>query len=160
MRVGLDEYEAMDSWLAGCWFKCLLAEAYAKAGLRDAALRALDGAHAIARRTGDHSYLAEVYRLQGEITLAEGGTSSYRDAEDLFELSLDIARKQNALSWELRTAISLARLWRDGGKREQAAGLLAPVVARFSEGFLTTDLKQAAQLLDDVEAGQHAAPVK
>ncbi|TPQ40538.1 adenylate/guanylate cyclase domain-containing protein [Bradyrhizobium guangdongense] len=160
MRVGLDEYEAMDSWLAGCWFKCLLAEAYAKAGLHDAALRALDGAHAIARRTGDHSYLAEVYRLQGEITLAEGGTSSYRDAEDLFELSLDIARKQNALSWELRTAISLARLWRDGGKREQAAGLLAPVVAKFSEGFRTTDLKQAAHLLDDVEAGQHAAPVK
>ncbi|MBR0716864.1 AAA family ATPase [Bradyrhizobium liaoningense] len=160
MRLGLDEYEAMDSWLAGCWFKCLLAEAYAKAGLRDAALRALDGALAVARRTGDHSYLAEVYRLQGEITLAEGGTASLRDAEDLFELSLDIARKQSALSWELRTAISLARLWRDGGKREQAAGLLVPVVAQFSEGFLTPDLKQAAQLLRDVEAGQHVDPVK
>ncbi|MBR0831010.1 AAA family ATPase [Bradyrhizobium manausense] len=162
MRVGLDEYEAMDSWLAGCWFKCLLAEAYAKAGLRDAALRALDGALAVARRTGDHSYLAEVYRLQGEITLAAGGADSLRDAEDLFELSLDTARKQSALSWELRTAISRARLWRDAGKGEQAAGLLVPIVARFSEGFLTPDLKQAAQLLGDVEAGdpQRVAPVK
>jgi class 3 adenylate cyclase/predicted ATPase len=157
MRFGLDEYEAMDSWLAGCWFRCLLAEAYAKAGLRDAALRALDGALATARRTGDHSYLAEVYRLQGEITLAEGGTAALQEAEELFNLSLETARKQSALSWELRTAISLARLWREAGKRASALDLLSPIVAKFSEGFLTPDLKQATQLMDELTAETGAA---
>jgi class 3 adenylate cyclase/predicted ATPase len=163
MRVGLDEYEAMDSWLAGCWFRCLLAEAYAKAGLREAALRALDGALATARRTGDHSYLAEVYRLQGEITLAESSAASVHDAEDLFALSLDTARKQGALSWELRTAVSLARLWQSAGRSEQAAELLMPIVGKFSEGFLTPDLKQAIQLVKELGADidrQHADPVR
>ncbi|MGV7218239.1 ATP-binding protein [Bradyrhizobium sp. UFLA05-112] len=155
MRVGLDEYEAMDSWLAGCWFRCLLAEAYAKAGFREAALRALDGALATARRTGDHFYLAEVYRLQGEITLTEGGPTSAHEAEGLYECSLDVARKQGALSWELRTAISLARLWRDAGKVGQAERLLGPIVGKFSEGFLTPDLMQAVQLLK--ELGSEAA---
>ncbi|MCW1993437.1 class 3 adenylate cyclase/predicted ATPase [Bradyrhizobium diazoefficiens] len=157
MRFGLDEYEAMDSWLAGCWFRCLLAEAYAKVGLRDAALRALDGALATARRTGDHSYLAEVYRLQGEITLSDGNPASVQEAEDLFVLSLETARKQGALSWELRTAVSLARLSHDAGKGEQATLLLTPIVGKFSEGFLTPDLKQAMQLVNDLRAD---APVR
>ncbi|GLR88420.1 AAA family ATPase [Bradyrhizobium iriomotense] len=158
MRVGLDEYEAMDSWLAGCWFRCLLAEAYATAGFREAALRALDGALATARRTGDHFYLAEVYRLQGEITLSEGGPTSARDAEDLYEISLDVARKQGALSWELRTTISLARLWKNAGKAGQAERLLGLIVGKFSEGFLTPDLAQGVQLLK--ELGTEAYPVQ
>jgi class 3 adenylate cyclase/predicted ATPase len=157
MRFGLDAYEAMDSWLAGCWFRCLLAEAYAKAGLRDAALRALDGALATARRTGDHSYLAEVYRLQGEITLADGGAEALQEAEELFNLSLETARKQGALSWELRSATSLARLRREAGKRASALELLSPIVAKFSEGFLTPDLKQATQLVDELTAGETGA---
>ncbi|MET4212668.1 class 3 adenylate cyclase/predicted ATPase [Bradyrhizobium sp. LA2.1] len=150
MRLGLDEYEAMDSWLAGCWFRCLLAEAYAKVGMRDAALRALDGALATARRTGDHSYLAEVYRLQGEITMSDGDPASVQEAEDLFALSLETARKQGALSWELRTAVSLARLSHQAGKREHASLLLLPIVGKFSEGFYTPDLKQAMQLLSEL----------
>ena len=164
MRFGLDEYEAMDSWLAGCWFRCLLAEAYAKVGMRDAALRALDGALATARRTGDHSYLAEVYRLQGEITLSDGDPASVPEAEDLFNLSLEIARKQGALSWELRTAVSLARLSHQAGKREHARLLLVPIVGKFSEGFSTPDLKQAMQLIDELGADapvrEQAAPVR
>ncbi len=150
MRFGLDEYEAMDSWLAGCWFRCLLAEAYAKVGMRDAALRALDGALATARRTGDHSYLAEVYRLQGEIILSDGDSASVPEAEELFAQSLATARKQGALSWELRTAVSLARLSLEAGKREHASLLLVPVVGKFSEGFNTPDLKQAMQLVTEL----------
>jgi class 3 adenylate cyclase/predicted ATPase len=150
MRFGLDEYEAMDSWLAGCWFRCLLAEAYAKVGMRDAALRALDGALATARRTGDHSYLAEVYRLQGEITLSNGEPASVQEAEELFGLSLEIARQQGALSWELRTAVSLARLSHQAGKREHARLLIVPIVGRFSEGLSTPDLKQAMQLVNEL----------
>jgi predicted ATPase len=118
--------------------------------MRDAALRSLDGALATARRTGDHSYLAEVYRLQGEITLSDGNPASVQEAEDLFELSLETARKQGALSWELRTAISLARLSYDAGKREHASLLLLPIVGKFNEGFLTPDLKQAMQLVREL----------
>jgi predicted ATPase len=125
--------------------------------MRDAALRALDGALATARRTGDHSYLAEVYRLQGEITLLDGDPASVQEAEDLFHLSLEIARKQGALSWELRTAVSLARLSHQAGKREHARLLLVPIVGRFSEGFSTPDLKQAMQLIDELGAD---APVR
>jgi class 3 adenylate cyclase/predicted ATPase len=164
MRFGVDEYEAMESWLAACWFRGLLAEAYAKVGMRDAALRALDGALAIARRTGDHSYLAEVYRLQGEITLSDGNPASVQEAEDLFDLSLETARKQGALSWELRTAVSLARLSYEAGKREHASLLLVPIVGKFNEGFLTPDLKQAMQLVNeiggDVRAGGQADVVR
>jgi class 3 adenylate cyclase/predicted ATPase/ABC-type lipoprotein export system ATPase subunit len=146
MRAGLEGYEAMDSWLACCWFRSLLAGAYAKAGLPDAALRALDGAAAIARRTGDHFFLAELYRMQGEILFGEGGRAAADDAENLFLKSLDIAEAQNALAWELRTATSLARLWRASGRRAQAADLLLPTLREFSEGMSTPDMRDAIAL--------------
>jgi predicted ATPase len=150
MRSALDEYEAMDSWLASCWFRSLLANTYTRAGRPDAALRALDDALAVARRTGDHFFLAEIYRLQGEITLAHGGSASAGEAEELFHRSIEVARKQKALSWELRTAVSLARLWRDAGKRQQAAELLSPIGAKFKEGLLTPDVQEAVQLMDEL----------
>ena len=146
MRTGLEGYEAMDSWLACCWFRSLLASAYAKAGLPDAALRALDGAAAIARRTGDHFFLAELTRMQGEIIFQEGGRTSATEAENLFLTSLDIAQEQNALSWELRTATSLARLWQSVGRRAQAADLLLPTLSQFSEGLSTPDMREAIEL--------------
>jgi predicted ATPase len=68
----------------------------------------------------------------------------------LFELSLETARKQGALSWELRTAVSLARLSHETGKREHATLLLLPIVGKFNEGFLTPDLKQAMQLVHEL----------
>ncbi|HLG80782.1 MAG TPA: AAA family ATPase [Bradyrhizobium sp.] len=146
MRTGLEGYEAMDSWLACCWFRSLLASAYAKAGLPDAALRALDGAAAIARRTGDHFFLAELTRMQGEIVFREGGRAAASEAENLFLKSLDIAQEQNAPSWELRTATSLARLWRSVGRRAQAADLLLPTLSQFSEGLSTPDMRDAIEL--------------
>jgi class 3 adenylate cyclase/predicted ATPase len=152
MRAGLEGYEAMDSWLASCWFRSLLATAYAKAGRLEAALRALDGALAVARRTGDHFFLAEVYRLQGETTFAQGGLAVADDVEELFRRSMELARQQSALAWELRSAISLARLWRDAGKREQAVELLVPVTAQFAEGFRTPDLKEAWNLMEELGA--------
>jgi len=146
MRTGLEGYEAMDSWLACCWFRSLLASAYAKADLPDAALRALDGAAAIARRTGDHFFLAELYRMQGEIIFNERGRTSATEAENLFLKSLDVAQEQNALSWELRTATSLARLWQAVGRRAQAADLLLPTLSQFSEGLSAPDMRDALQL--------------
>ena len=152
MRSALDGYEAMDSWLASCWFRSLLANAYMRAGRPDAALRALDDALAVARRTGDHFFLAEIYRLQGEVTLAHNESSSAGEAEELFHRSLEAARKQKALSWELRTAVSLARLWRDAGKGQQAADLLSPICGKFKEGLLTADVHEAVQLMKELGA--------
>ena len=71
-------------------------------------------------------------------------------AEAYFERALAIARQQQAKSWELRAATSLARLWRDQGKRDKARDLLAPVYGWFTEGFDTLDLKQAQTLLDEL----------
>ena len=74
------------------------------------------------------------------------------EAEACFERALAVARAQQAKSWELRAAISMARLWRDQGKRQQAHDLLAPVYNWFTEGFDTLDLKEAKALLDELHA--------
>jgi predicted ATPase len=73
-------------------------------------------------------------------------------AEEYFERALSVARQQYAKSWELRAAVSLAHLWRDQGKVQQARELLAPVYGRFTEGFDTRDLKEAKVLLKELEA--------
>ena len=152
MRAGLDGYKALDSWLASSWFTSLLANAYSRAGQPDAALRVLDDALAISKRTGETFFLAEIYRLQGEITFSHGGPTALRDAEDCFNHALSVARQQKALSWELRTGVSLARLWRDTGKREEAADLLRPIVGKFKEGFLTPNVREAVQLMNELTA--------
>jgi predicted ATPase len=150
LRSGLDSYEGMNAWLASCWFRSLLAKAYASAGLPDAALRALDSASAIGRRRGEHFYEAELCRLHGEMTLNYGKSSSVDSAERLFLASIELARRQNARSFELRTAVSLARLWRHSGKQAQAAELLLPVVRTFTEGLLTSDVKEALELANEL----------
>ena len=73
-------------------------------------------------------------------------------AETYFERALAVSRQQQAKSWELRAAMSLARLWRDQGKRQQARELLAPVYGWFTEGFNTLDLKEAKALLEELAA--------
>jgi class 3 adenylate cyclase/predicted ATPase len=151
MRAGLDGYEAQDSWLASCWFRSLLAQGHARAGRPEAALRALDEALAIAGRTGDHFFLAENFRLQGEITLAQVGRAAASDVEAMFKRSLRTARAQNASSWELRTATSLARLWRDGGRHDEAADLLFPVLQAFEQGLLTPDVTEAVKLANELK---------
>ena len=151
MRAGLDGYEAQDSWLASCWFRSLLAQGHARAGRPEAALRALDEALAIAGRTGDHFFLAENFRLQGEITLAQVGLAAASDVEAMFKRSLQTARAQNASSWELRTATSLARLWRDGGRHDEAADLLFPVLQAFEQGLLTPDVTEAVKLANELK---------
>jgi len=150
IRAGLEAYEATDSWLASCWFRSLLANAYSRAGKPDAALRALDDALAISRRTGDTFFLAEIYRLQGEITFAQKGSTSVADAEGYYKSALEVAREQQSPAWELRASTSLARLWRDVGKRQEAADLLLPIRNKFTEGFLTADVKEAVALMNEL----------
>src|SRR5579883_1452705 len=152
MRDGIEGYEAQESWLASAWFRSLLAQGAARAGRPDAALRALDDALKIATRTGDHFFIAESYRLQGDITLAQPGLAAAADAEALFKRSLRIARAQHARSWELRTSTSLARLWRDIGRPDAAADLLLPMVRSLKEGLLTPDAADAIALANELKA--------
>ena len=128
-----------------------LAKAHADLGQFGDAWRYLGDAMATAERTGEVWYLPELHRMMGEIALR----SPERDvakAEAYFERSLAVARQQRAKSWELRAAMSMARLWRDQGKPQQARELLAPVYRWFTEGFDTRDLKEAKALLGQLHA--------
>ena len=98
--------------------------------------------------TKERIFEAEVNRVAGEIALKSPRYAG--KALAYFERALEVARAQQAKSWELRTAMSMARLWRDQGKPQQARELLAPVYGWFTEGFDTLDLKQAKALLDEL----------
>jgi len=142
----------------------LLAEAYGCVGQTEAGLTVLADALAGVARTGERLWEAELYRLKGELLLQPGdqGLESgvltadaglqTRDAEAeaCFRQALDIARRQQAKSLELRAAMSLSRLWQHQGKRAAAYELLAPVYGWFTEGFDTADLQEAKALLDEL----------
>jgi predicted ATPase len=124
----------------------LLAEVYGRAGRTREALDQLDEALRLVAKSGERVWLAEMYRLQGELLLAAGEDAAR--AEACLERALDIARRQCARSWELRAATSLARLWQRQGKTQEAKALLQGIHGWFSEGFDTADLVQARALLD------------
>jgi predicted ATPase len=126
-----------------------LARAYAQLGQFDGAWRCIGEASTLVKTTKETWCEAEVNRIAGEIAL-ESLEPDAEKAEVYFERALAVARGQQAKSWELRAAISLARLWRDQGKRQQARELLGPVYAWFTEGFDTLDLKEAKSLLEEL----------
>jgi predicted ATPase len=94
---------------------------------------------------------AEINRVAGEIALKSPEQDAAK-AQACFERALAVARQQQAKSWELRAAMSMARLWRDQGKQKEARELLAPVYGWFAEGFDTRDLKEAKSLLDELSS--------
>jgi predicted ATPase len=106
---------------------------------------------AAVQTTKEGWYQAEINRIAGEIAL-KSAEPDVGKAEAYFERALSIARQQQAKSFELRASMSLARLWRDQGKVQQARELLAPVYGWFTEGFDTRDLKEAKALLDELHA--------
>ena len=110
-------------------------------------LAVVDRALARAEQTGAGWYLAELLRTKGELLLLGGAPTAVATAEQFFLQSLDVARRQDALSWELRAATSLARLWRGQQRVNEARKLLGPAYRRFTEGFGTTDLTAAKRLL-------------
>jgi predicted ATPase len=123
-----------------------LAEGLRKVGRRDDALGALGLGIARAEQQGQHYYDAELHRLRAEILLDKDADAP-PEGEALFGRSLEIARRQEAKTFELRAATSLARLWQRQGKRDAARALLAPLYAWFTEAFDTRDLKEAKALL-------------
>jgi predicted ATPase len=141
-------------WRATVWapgnLSCL-ARAYADLGQFDEAWRAIGEATTLVETTKNRRDEADINRVAGEIALKQPERDVAK-AEAYFERALAVARQQQAKSWELRAAMSMARLWRDQGKREQARELLAPVHGWFTEGFNTLDLKQAKALLDELGA--------
>ena len=149
MREGLATWEAMGLELYRTYQLVQLADAYGKAGQADEGLRVLGQALAAVHNAEGRFYEAELSRLKGELTLARSA-EHHTEAEACFRQALDIARRQQAKSWELRTAISLARLWQRQGKRAEARELLAPIYGWFTEGFDTADLQEAKELLDEL----------
>jgi predicted ATPase len=128
-----------------------LSRAYAELGQLDDAWRCMGEAMIAVETTGEKLWEAEANRIAGEIALKSPQPDAEK-AEANFERALAVARQQQAKSFELRAAMSLARLWRDLGKWQQARELLAPVYGWFTEGFDTRDLKEAKVLLDELAA--------
>jgi class 3 adenylate cyclase/predicted ATPase len=133
------------------WFSSYLARAYAELGQFDDAWRSLGNAMTAVETTKERWCEADVHRIAGEIALMSPEHDAAK-AEAYFERALAAARAQQAKSWELRASMSMARLWRDQGKRDKARELLAPIYGWFTEGFDTPDLKQAKALLDELAA--------
>src|SRR5262249_10939123 len=144
---GITMYRSTGSRLYLPIFLSHLSKAYAELGQFDQAWRCIGEAMAAVETTGERWYEAEIHRVTGEIALKLPQLGSSQ-AETYFERALTVARAQQAKSWELRAATSMARMWRDQGKHQPARDLLAPVYGWFTEGFDTPDLKQAKVLLD------------
>jgi predicted ATPase len=131
------------------FFLSVLGKVNAGRGELDEAWRCIDEALAAVEATGERWNEAEVHRTAGEIALMSSKPDATR-AQAHFECALEVARAQQARSWELRAAMSLARLRRDQGKNVEAHDLLAPVCGWFNEGFETRDLREAKALLEEL----------
>jgi len=134
-----------------------LAESLA-AGQTSGGLATIEEAIDRAERTAEGWIIAELLRIKGELLLLQDASGAATTAEDHFRQALDRARRQGALSWELRAATSLARLLRDRGRSGDAITLLQPVYDRFTEGFDTADLIAAKQLLEG--SGRCRSPLR
>ena len=151
MTSALSAYHSTGATLFVPWYLSTLARAYAKLGQFDDAWRCIDEAMTAVETTKETWCEAELNRTGGEIALMAPDPDTAK-AEVYFESALAVARQQQAKSWELRAAMSMARLWRDQGKVQQARELLAPVYGWFTEGFDTRDLKEAKALLEELAA--------
>ena len=147
VRQGIAAYRATGAALHVPYLCTVLAEVAAHLGHTEDGLQALAEAHTLVEQHEERWWEAEVYRLRGVLLLRQTGTPQ-AEAEAWLQRALDVARRQQAKSLELRAAMSLARLWQRQGKRTEAYELLAPVYNWFTEGFDTADLQEAKTLLD------------
>jgi len=147
LRTALTELHETGSVLRYGAFLGVLAEGLAAAGQATEGRVAVDEALARSERNEEHWCTAELLRIKGELVLLEGTTDAAARAEDHFRQAVDWARRQGALSWELRTATSLAQMWHNQGRSKEARELLSAVYDRFTEGLETADLRTAKALL-------------
>ena len=144
---GLNAWRATGTTVWMPTYLSYLTRAYAELGQFDEASRCICEAIVAVQTTNESWYEADIHRIAGEIALKSPKPDAVK-AEAYFDRALSVARQQQAKSWELRAAMSMARLWRSQGKPQQAREQLAPVYGWFTEGFDTLDLKEAKALLD------------
>jgi predicted ATPase len=149
LTQGLRDYRATGAETNRPYFLALLAEAQGTRGAPEAGLAVLKEALTLVEKTGERWYAPELYRLQGAL-LVQQTSDNHPEAASCFHHALEIARTQQAKSFELRTATSLAHLWQQHGKRREAHELLASVYGWFTEGFDTADLQEAKALLAEL----------
>ena len=147
LHSGSAAYRATGAEVWVPYYTGLLARAFEIAGQIEEGLTLLEDALQIVERTGERWFAAELNRQTGQLLLQQGHTEA---AEELYRKALSIAQEQEAKLWELRAAVSLARLRRDQGRPAEARDLLAPIYGWFTEGFDTADLKQAKTLLNEL----------
>jgi predicted ATPase len=151
MRSGLAIKESIGATIRNTYWLALLADAYRKARQFADACATLTGALVSVHRSEECWWEAELYRLKGELLLEssihDSVTRNPEEAEACFGQALEIARRQQTKSLELRAAMSLSRLWQVQGKKEEARKMLAKIYNRFTEGFDTADLKEAQVLI-------------
>jgi class 3 adenylate cyclase/tetratricopeptide (TPR) repeat protein len=162
LRQGVAALRAAGIQSFGTHHLTLLAEAYQTVGQPDAGLAALAEAAALVETTEERFWEAEIYRLKGELLLtlqgagrSQGLTEGMQSAESpegCFLTAIEIARRQEGKSLELRATVSLARLWRQHGKQDQARRMLAEIYGFFTKGFDTIDMRQANALLQELSA--------
>jgi len=167
MRQGLAAHDAIGVGVTRTHFLALLVEGLYEAGQSEEGLRVLEEALALAQQNGEQYYQAELYRLKGKLLLmrstgralgqaATGGQAveaelpADTEAEDCFNQAIEIAKRQNAKSLELRAVMSLARLCQEQGRSEEVRGRLAQLYSTFTEGFDTKDLREAKAMLHEV----------
>jgi predicted ATPase len=149
VRQGIAACRATGTTLLVSYFCTVLADVAAHLGHPEDGLQALAEAHILVEQHEDHWWEAEIYRLRGVLLLRQPGTPP-AEAEAWLQRALDVARRQEAKSLELRAATSLSRLWQQQGKRPEAYDLLAPIYHWFTEGFDTADLREAKALLEEL----------
>ena len=149
INKGLNAWQAMGGELGLTSYLVRLAEVYGKMNMVDEGLRLLAEALALVGKNGERAWEAELYRIKGELLLALSAENQ-GEAETCFLQAHDIARRQQAKSWELRSAMSMSRLWLQLGKRDAARKLLSEIYGWFKEGFDTGDLIEAKALLKDL----------
>jgi len=148
LRSALDELRDMRFRLRYSAYVGTLADGLGAAGQITEARVAIEEALEWSERSGERWYKPELLRIKGGLVRLEGSAAAVSGAEDHYRQALDWARRQDALSWELRAATSLAQLWEQHSRTREADKLLSSVYGRFNEGFETSDLKTARELLD------------
>jgi predicted ATPase len=149
LTAGSIGYQSTGATLFMTWFLSYLTPAYVELGQFNDAWRRIDEMMTAVQTTKESWWEADLHRIAGEVALKSPEPDAAK-AEAYFERALAVARQQKAKSLELRAAMSMARLWRDRGKRQEARELLAPVYGWFTEGFDTLDLKEAKALLEEL----------
>jgi class 3 adenylate cyclase/predicted ATPase len=149
VRQGIAAYRATGAALLVPYYCTVLADVAAHLGHTEDGLQALAEAHSLVEQYEERWWEAEIHRLRGVLLLRQPGTPP-AEAEACFQRALDIARRQEAKSLELRAAMSLSRLWQQQGKQAAARELLAPIYGWFTEGFDTADVLEAKELLEEL----------